>query len=567
MADEAIAVQRVEHRSANQATSAVLRDHTAPILKPSRLLKERAIAAMLVLSVTVSACTATDAARSTASDKDIVTIDTGRIEGLVSGDVRSFKGIPYAAPPVGALRWRPPQPVTPWRDVRRATNYGADCVQKSMSSDAATTGSVVGEDCLYLNVWRPAAVKPDVALPVLVWIHGGGFLNGSSSDPLSDGSAFAQQGLVVVAFNYRLGRLGFFMHPTLKAAGEEAPGNYAFLDQLAALKWVRRNIAAFGGDAGQVTIMGESAGGISVMHHLAWPASHGLFQRAIVMSGGGRTYGVGPSTVARAEDAGLAFAKSMGISGTGAEVLAALRALPAEKVNGDLNMMALITKPDTYAGGPIPDGTVVTSPGMPGEALRTRTAAKVPVLVGTTGDDLPVLFPPRDNPLSFFGADAAAAKTVYFANTPNPADAVKKIAVDITMHEPARFVARQVTASGQPAWLYRFDYVAESLRPKGTAEHATEVAYLFGTLDTRYGAAATAKDRAMSEMFLGYFAAFAKTGDPHRSGLPSWPRYDAAKGELMMFTRDAPAVLQPDPWKARLDLIDRAVEAQAARPK
>lgn len=567
MADEPTAVQRIELGSRDEATNAVLRNNTAPILKPSRSLNGRAVAAaMLVMSCLAGACTTDRVQPNETADAKILTIDTGRVEGVVSGDVRSFKGIPYAAPPVGALRWRPPQPVTPWREVRRATEYGADCVQKRISSDAATTGSVVGEDCLFLNVWRPAAVKPDVALPVLVWIHGGGFLNGGSSDPLSDGSALARQGLVVVALNYRLGRLGFFMHPGLKAAGEEAPGNYAFLDQLAALQWVRRNIAAFGGDAQQVTIMGESAGGISVMHHLASPASHGLFQRVIVMSGGGRIYGIGPPTVARAEDAGLAFAKSMGITGTGAEALAALRALPVEKVNGDLSMMALITKPDTYAGGPIPDGKIVT-PGMPGEALRTRTAAKVPVLVGTTGDDLPVLFPPRDNPLSFFGAEAAAAKTVYFAETPNPADGVKKIAVDITMQEPARFVARQVTASGQPAWLYRFDYVAESLRPKGTAEHATEVAYLFGTLDTRYGAAATAKDHAMSEMFLGYFAAFAKTGDPNRSGLPSWPRYDAAKGELMMFTRDAAAVVQADPWKARLDLIERAVEAQAARPK
>jgi Carboxylesterase family len=328
---------------------------------------------------------------------------------------------------------------------------------------------VVSEDCLFLNVWRPAVIKPGGELPVLVWIHGGGFLNGGSSDPLSDGSALARQGLVVVAMNYRLGRLGFFTHPALKTTDEDTSRNYGFLDQLAALQWVRRNIAAFGGDAQQVTIAGESAGGISVMQLLAWPAAHGLFQRAVVMSGGGRTYGVGPPTVARAEDAGLAFAKSMGITGNSANAVVALRALPAEKVNGDLSMEALITKPATYAGGPIPDGKVVTSPNMPGEALRSRTAAKVPVLIGTTGDDLPVLFPPRDNPLSFFGADAAAAKAVYFAGAATPLEAIKKIAVDITMHEPARFVARQMTAAGQPAWLYRFDYVAESLRLKGTS--------------------------------------------------------------------------------------------------
>jgi para-nitrobenzyl esterase len=396
-----------------------------------------------------------------------------------------------------------------------------------------------------------------------VWIHGGGFLNGGSTDPFSDPSALARQGLVVVKLNYRLGRLGFFMHPALNTTSEEAPGNYGFLDQLAALQWVQRNIAAFGGDPQQVTIAGESAGGVSVMHHLAWPAAHGLFHRAIVMSGGGRVYGIGAPTIARAEEAGIAFAKSIGITGTGPRALSALRALPAEKVNADLSMEALTTKPETYAGGPIPDGKVVTSMGMPGEALRTRTAAKVPVLIGTTSDDLPVLFPPRDNPLSFFGADAPTAKAVYFADEADASTAIKNIAVDRTMHEPARFVARQVTAAGQPAWLYRFDYVAESLRPTGTAAHASEIPYFFGDVDARYGTATTPKDRAMADILMGYIVAFAKTGDPNRSGLPLWPRYDAAKSDLMMFTPDATAIMREDPWITRLDLVERAVDSQA----
>jgi hypothetical protein len=167
-------------------------------------------------------------------------------------------------------------------------------------------------------------------------------------------------------------------------------------------------------------------------------------------------------------------------------------------------------KPDTYAGGPILDGKIVA--GMPAEALQRRKAAKVPVLIGTTSEDLPVLFPPRENPLSFFGAGAPAAKAVYFAGGADPVQAIKNIAVDMTMHEPARFVAKQMTAAGQPVWLYRFGYVAESLRPKGTAEHSTELPYLFGTLNARYGRAATPKDRAMADIFMGYIAAFAKTG-------------------------------------------------------
>jgi len=254
-----------------------------------------------------------------------VTIDSGILAGVEVDGVISFKGIPYAAPPVGDRRWRAPQPVASWTGVRPATEYGPDCMQKPIPGDAAASGGEFGEDCLFVNVWRPAPMKPATALPVLVWIHGGGFLNGGSSAPIFDGSALASQGLVVVSLNYRLGRLGFFIHPAL-AATREAAGNYGFLDQLAALQWVQRNIVAFGGDAQQVTIAGESAGGISVMHFLTWPAAKGLFHRAVVMSGGGRTYltaGTGAATAARAEQAGLAFAQSVGITGTDAEALAA----------------------------------------------------------------------------------------------------------------------------------------------------------------------------------------------------------------------------------------------------
>jgi para-nitrobenzyl esterase len=240
-------------------------------------------------------------------DDTIVEIESGRIAGRLSDKVLSFKGIPYAAPPVGDLRWRAPQPVTPWHGVRPAARYGLDCMQKPIPGDAAASGSAFGEDCLFVNVWRPAVREAGARLPVLVWIHGGGFLNGSSDAPIFDGSALAREGLVVVSLNYCLGRLGFFMHPTLTA--------------------------------------------------------------------GGRTYGIGPASVAQAEQAGLAFARSMGITGSGPDALAALRALPVEKVNGDLSMEALLTKPDTYAGGPIPDGRIVTGMGMPSEALRKRTAA------------------------------------------------------------------------------------------------------------------------------------------------------------------------------------------------
>lgn len=507
------------------------------------------------------------------SSDQTVTIDTGTLKGTVTNNTLSFKGIPYAAPPVGNLRWRAPQPVQPWPGVRPATEYGHDCIQLPLPGDAAASGGPMSEDCLVLNVWRPVAIEPDQKLPVLVWIHGGGFLNGSSAAPIYDGSAFAQQGLVVVSFNYRLGRLGFFAHPALTAANEGSLGNYGLLDQLAALRWVQRNVAAFGGDPSQVTIMGESAGGISVMHHLTSPQSQGLFHRAIVLSGGGRTYLVGLRKLSQstpelpsAEESGLEFARSVGVTGTGPEALAALRALPAEQVNGDMNMGALLSKPPTYAGGPIFDGDLITT--TPGEILQRGEGADVPVLIGTTSADLPVTFPPLENPFSYFGPEAAQAIAAYNPDGILPPEVIiPTIAVDITMHEPARFVARQVTAAGNSAWLYRFGYVAESLRPEQLgAEHASEQPYLFSTLDARYGEAVTENDREMARLFHTYFANFAKSGNPNGAGLPPWPQYDSTKPDLMLFTLDANAVIQPDPWTERLDLVERAADAQSSPP-
>jgi para-nitrobenzyl esterase len=499
----------------------------------------------------------------------IVEIDAGAIEGAVAGNVLSFKGIPYAAPPIGDLRWREPQPAEPWDGVRPAIDYGSDCIQLPIPGDAAASGNTTSEDCLVLNIWRPAETASDETLPVLVWIHGGGFLNGSAAAAIYDGSAFAEQGLVVVSFNYRLGRLGFFAHPALTAADEGRLGNYGLLDQVAALQWVQRNIASFGGDADRVTIMGESAGGISVMHHLIAPEARGLFHRAIVLSGGGRNYlaqlrnlSEGTPELPSAEESGVEFARSVGITDTGADGLEALRALSAEQVNGDLSMAALLEKPPTYAGGPIFDGEVISV--MPEEVLRRGEAAQVPMLIGTTSADLPVIFPPLDNPFSYFGANAEQAIATYNPDGMLPPDVViPTIAVDISMHEPARFVAKQITAAGNPAWLYRFGYVAESLRPEQTgAEHASELPYLFNTLDARYGADVTENDRIMAQLFHTYFANFAKFGNPNGEALPPWTQYDPTQPDLMLFTLEANAVMEADPWNDRLNLVEQAADAQ-----
>ena len=247
---------------------------------------------------------------------DIVKIDTGKLKGVTSDGVVSFKGVPFAAPPVGDLRWRPPQLAAPWTGIREASAYGPDCMQLPFPGDAAPLGVKPAEDCLYVNVWAPA-VKSAKKLPVMVWIYGGGFVNGGSSPSVYDGSHFARTGVVFVSFNYRVGRFGFFAFPALSKQNPSEPhGNYTYMDQIAALQWVRRNIAAFGGDAKNVTLFGESAGGMSVLTLMTSPMAQGLFQKAIIESGGGRT-GIFPTryldhangATPSAESVGVAFAK------------------------------------------------------------------------------------------------------------------------------------------------------------------------------------------------------------------------------------------------------------------
>jgi len=532
------------------------------------MLKHLIQSAAIVL-LTASALYWSSGSQAQTSSK-MVKIDAGAIAGSVSGDVLSFKGIPYAAPPIGNLRWRSPQPVQPWSGVYKATEYGNDCMQFLDPSDAAPPGATPAEDCLVMNVWRPAQIKPGEKLPVVVWIYGGAFVNGGSSTPIYDGSEIARQGVVVVSFNYRLGRFGFFAHPALTAAKEGAVANYGLMDQLEALRWVQRNVAAFGGTPDQVTLMGESAGGISVMHWLTSPAAKGLFQRAIVLSGGGRNYLLNVSklqestpTQPSAEESGIQFAESVGIRGTGAEALAALRALPADKVAGDLNMTNLVKRPLTYAGGPIHDGEIVTA--TAGEILRRGDAAKMPIIIGSTTNDLPATLPPLKDPFSYFGADAAKARTAYDPKGMlKPLEVVLTIGVDMAMHEPARFVAKQMTAAGQPAWLYRFGYVAESLRPKTVgASHASELPFLFGTLDARYGKDVTQQDRDAGREFRSYIVNFIKTGNPNGNGLPQWIQYNSARSDLMVFTPDNGAVMQPDPWQNRLDLVEKVADSEA----
>jgi len=525
---------------------------------------------LLLVSVALAGCALVSAPSARAAGEQ-VKIASGTLEGAVESGVLSFKGIPFAAPPVGALRWRAPQPVEPWTGVRRATAYGHDCAQLPFPGDAAPLGTPPDEDCLVLNVWRPAERPgPQLGgrsgLPVMVWIYGGGFVNGGSSPAVYDGSQFARRGVVFVSFNYRVGRFGFFAHPALSKEPHDGPlGNYGYMDQIAAMRWVQANIAAFGGDPRNVTVFGESAGGGSVLMLLTSPLAKGLFHKAIIESGGGRD-GLFPTRFLKnaapggnpsAEDVGAAFAKANGITGDDAAALAALRALPAEKVVAGLNMATMMTP--TYAG-PMVDGILMVESAE--TALRAGRFAKVPVIAGANDADIGFSFArTMDDIFKPFGDQAAKAREVYDpAKTDKLREVGTLVAMDRMMVEPARFIVRTVAAAGQPAYHYRFSYVAESMRTQWPgAPHATEIPYVFDTVEARYGKDLTPADKAAAVAANAYWVAFAKTGDPNGAGRPAWPVCKGACDVLLDFTKDGPKA-GPDPWTSRLDLTAAAAD-------
>ena len=377
-----------------------------------------------------------------------VMTEYGPVKGATADGVVSYKGIPYAAPPVGALRWRAPQPPAKWTAPFAATSYGHDCMQLPFPSDAAPLGTTPAEDCLVLNIWAPE--KPQAKkLPVMFWIYGGGWVNGGSSPAVYDGSQFAKGGVVLVSFNYRLGRFGFFAHPALtKENPSEALGNYGYMDQIAALKWVRNNIAAFGGDPDNITIFGESAGGFSVHMMMTTKLTDGLFQRAIVESGGGRAglnsprlHDASASGHPSAESIGLAFAKKNGIEGGDAAALVKLRALPATAVVDGLNMASMGAAAATYSG-PVIDGVVVRD--ELGPMYVAGMQHPVPMIVGANSMDIGfVSAKTKEELFASYGANAKAAQQAY---DPNGTADFRLVAYqaggDQFMIEPARFVAR-----------------------------------------------------------------------------------------------------------------------------
>ncbi len=457
-----------------------------------------------------------------AQDAPVTAVDSGRLKGESAGEVVAYKGIPYAAAPIGEGRWRSPAPAPKWQDVRSATDYGADCAHSRRDWEADRANAPMSEDCLFLNVWAPAKPVKGGA-PVLFWIHGGSFTAGSGAQRAYDGTKLAARGAVVVTFNYRLGRFGFFAHPALTAeAGSGPTGNWGLMDQLAALAWVKRNIRSFGGNPDNVTIFGESAGGGAVNQMMVMPAARGLFHKAISQSGGGRDDGV---PLAAAEAKGVAFAGQAGVGGNDP---AALRAIPAETVRG--NMTLLNTEAATYSG-PMIDGRLVQ--GRADVAFLEGRQAPVPYMAGANSYEIG--FVPEAMRGMFtaalgaqLGPAQAGVKAAYGA-----ADAYERnLAGDAMFVEPARFLAG--LAAPNTSYLYHFDYVPTAKRAteKG-APHGADVYFVFGNLED-LGAEPSDEDRAMATLIGDYWVGFARGGDPNGAGRPAWPRFRADGDRLRL---------------------------------
>jgi para-nitrobenzyl esterase len=500
----------------------------------------------------------------------------GSVRGMTTADgkIRIFKGIPFAAAPVGELRWKEPRPATPWEGMRDATDIGAHCVQGPIFGDIKFSRPA-SEDCLNLNIWTPA-VQADERLPVMVWIHGGGFQAGAGPEPRHDGEAFAKKGVVLVSFNYRLGVFGFFAHPELtRESGRNASGNYGLMDQVAALRWVKDNIAAFGGDPGNVTIFGESAGSFSVSALMASPLARGLFHKAIGESGAYFTAGDGTlalQPLSVSEQQGAKFAAKIG-----AGSLAALRAKSSE----ELLKAALPIQPWFT---PNLDGYVLTE-----DVYTTYAAGKqahVPLLAGWNADEVRagvVLAKQKPTADSFsadvrkrFGDQAEAILKVYPVGTDAEAlESAAALGSDMFIGQATwKWIETHAKTGGAPVYRYSFDRripvapdanvngVAATSRDIG-ARHAGEIEYVFGALDSIKNVKWEASDRTLSDAITTYWANFARTGDPNGSGLPAWPRYDLKDRRVLHLDETIREGAGPN--QSRYEAIDVYVDKQRKR--
>jgi len=471
---------------------------------------------------------------------EIIQVTGGKVEGAyftADKDIASFRGIPFAAPPLGDFRWRAPQPVKPWTDVRDGSKYGATCQ--------------ASEDCLYLNVWKPAGAKAGDKLPVMFWIYGGSFTSGAGS--LYDGTPYAKTGVVYVSINYRLGRSGWFTHPALDKAkpADESVGNYGLMDDIAALRWVQANIEKFGGNKNNVTIFGESAGGISVNYLMTLDATKGLFHKAISESGFGINPGLSMKDTDRpgTDKVGADWSASKGITGDTPEALARMRALPWSDLQGGTPI---------GSSGPIIDGVLVKR--GTDEAFAKGLEHKIPYMLGGNSYEA-----------SLFPTANAPARLAKFPNLPasydpdNTRDAariVNRVVTDYFIGSNDRQLARDHTKNGATAYRYYYSYLPPAQR--ATAQglgHGSEIAYVFAR------ATADPQDLATSQATVAYWSSFAKYGNPGAAGGVLWPKYDAASEPVLEFSVNGP-VVRNHLFDARYDwaIANRTLIASTADP-
>ena len=511
--------------------------------------------------------------------QDRVKTANGIVEGTAdkTAGTRSFKGIPFAAPPVGDLRWQPPQPVKDWKDVRKTDQFGPRCMQRPIFGDMGFRSNGMSEDCLYLNVWTPAK-SGNAKLPVLVYFYGGGFVAGDGSEARYEGESMSRKGIVAVTVNYRLGVFGFLAHPELtKESPHHASGNYGLLDQNAALRWVQRNIAAFGGDPNKVTIAGESAGSISVSAQMASPLSKNLIAGAIGESGSiiGALSAV---PLAEGEQNGIKFA-----TGVGATSLAALRAMPAEQ------LLEATAKPGTPFPSPTVDGYLFPKP--PVEIYAAGEQAHVPLLVGSNSEEMgyfavlgresPTVENYRKALQRLYGDKADEVFKLYPASTESEVmDAAQDLAGDrFISYSTWKWIDLATRTGGKRTYYYNYARPRPAMRPEmGSASaglaggvvrgsqapanprppsrgavHSAEIEYAMGNLDSNKVYAWTPDDYKVSKVMQEYFANFIKTGNPNGPGLPAWPTFDT--GNRM--TIDVNTRAEREKVRARYEFLDQ----------
>lgn len=505
---------------------------------------------------------------------EVIEIDSGKLRGHVVGqnqDVQVFKGIPYAKPPVGQLRWREPLAPESWDGVRDCFEFGNACPQKSQAMMNAIPQMAINaphsEDCLYLNIWRPISAKTE-KLPVMVWIHGGGYTMGAASQPLYDGESLARDGVVFVSINYRLGAFGFMAHPALsKESSRGVSGNYGILDQIESLRWVKRNIASFGGDPQRVMIFGESAGGGSVLCLMVAPEAKGLFHAAVAQSAPEMSLAsLSSSTDARvsAEEQGLELVQKFGLPRNA--TLEQMRQLDAETLTNSSPNLEVDTKLTLDMIGislpiaPIVDGVVI--PALPNAIFAANKAHKVPLVIGNTRDEMTLFLMQTPFPKEVaqyekvatdnFGELSSEVLAAYPASDAKGIrSAVLQLVGDVVFGSQARHAARLHARNGNATYRYIFSCGSKQfpLNLAG-AHHGCEIPYLFGR-----PANPNEADQRTSEVVQSYWVNLARSGNPNGPGLPEWPKYNLASDILIDIENEV--TLRETHRNFQLDTIDK----------